>query len=102
MLAAEELRAAGDVEQNAVGRIERDERRIALAPFGDALDEFSVGRRIFGNDREIGMHGAGLRQRHAGPQPEPLRRRRNRDEFLDIAALGGDGERAACSGHLPP
>jgi len=36
------------------------------------------------------MHGAGLRQRHAGLQPAPLRRRGNRDERLDIAALGDD------------
>src|SRR5262249_57459838 len=31
LLAAEEMRAAADVEQNAVGRIDGDERRVALA-----------------------------------------------------------------------
>ena len=92
MLAAEQMRAAGDVEQDAVGHIERDQRRIALAPFGDGFDQPAIGRRIFGKNREIGMHGAGLRQRHPGPQAAPLRRRGNRDEFFDIAALGRDGE----------
>ena len=33
--AAEQMRAAGDVEQQAVGRIEPDQRRIAVAPIGD-------------------------------------------------------------------
>ena len=36
-LAAEQMRAAGDVEQQAVRRIEADQRRVAVAPVGDRL-----------------------------------------------------------------
>ena len=86
------MRAAGDIEQDAVRRIERDERRIALAPFRDGLEQPAVGRRVLRNDGETGVHGAGLRQRHAGPQAQSLRRRGYRDDLLDIAALRRDGE----------
>ena len=35
LLAAEQMRAAGDVEQQPVRRIEADQRRVAVAPVGD-------------------------------------------------------------------
>ena len=38
-LAAEQMRAAGDVENNAVGRVEPDQWRIAATPVRDGLEQ---------------------------------------------------------------
>ena len=43
-LAAEQMRAAGDVEQQPVRRIETDQRRVAVAPVGNR-DRACAGRR---------------------------------------------------------
>ena len=82
-LAAEQMRAAADVEQDAVGRIDGDERRIAQAPVGDGVEQAGVGGRILRHGDERGMHGARLRQRQAGAQAEPLRRRIDRRQQVD-------------------
>ena len=37
--AAEQMRAAGDVEDQAVGCIEPDQRRVAVAPVGDGVEQ---------------------------------------------------------------
>ena len=96
-LAAEEMRAAADVEQDAVGRIDGDERRVALAPVGDGVEQARVGGLVLRHGGERGMHGARLRQRQAGAQAEPLRRRIDRDQHVGIAALADndDGEGGA-------
>ena len=44
-LAAEQMRAAGDIKQQAVRRIEADERRVAVAPFGDRFQQRAIGRQ---------------------------------------------------------
>ena len=49
---------AADVEQDAVGRIFRDERRVALAPIRDGGQQFCIGAGIFGNGVEVGIHHA--------------------------------------------
>ena len=41
--AAEQMRAAGDVEKQAVRRIEADQRRVAVAPVGDGFEQTAVG-----------------------------------------------------------
>src|SRR5262249_6346636 len=97
LLAAEEMRAASDIEQDSVRCIERDERGIALARLGDALEEFGGGPGVPGNAGKKGMHGGALGEPHAGPQSQPLRRRRYRNEFFDIAALAGNGEEGGFS-----
>ncbi len=90
LLAAEQMRAAADVEQDAVGRIDGDERRVACAPVGDGVDEMRVGGGVLRHRGEIGMHGARLRQRHGFAQAKPLRRRIDRDQHVGIAALAVD------------
>ena len=65
LLAAEQMRAAADVEQDAVGRIGGDERRVALAPVGDGVEQARVGGLVLRHGGERGMHGARLRQRQA-------------------------------------
>ena len=86
------MRAAADVEQNAVGRIGGEERRVALAPVGDGVDEARVGCLVLRHGGERGMHGAGLRQREAGGEAEPLRRGIDRDQKIEIAALAEYGQ----------
>ena len=66
LFAAEEMRAAADVEQNAVGRIGGEERRVALAPVGQGIEEARVGCLVLRHRSESGMHGACLRQRETG------------------------------------
>ncbi len=102
-LAAEQMRAAADVEQDAVGRIDGDERRVALAPVGDGLEQARVGGLILRHGDERGMHGARLRQREAGAQAEPLRRRVDRDQQVEVAALAVDdeGESLRFQGSVP-
>ena len=91
--AAEQMRAAADVEQDAVGRIKRDQRRIAQAPVGDGIEQAGVGGCVFRHGHERRMHGARLRQRQPGVEAEPLRRRVDRRQQIEIAALAVDDER---------
>ena len=93
LLAAEQMRAAADIEQNSIGRIGGDERRVALAPVGKGVDEARVGRLILGDGGERGMHGARLRQCEAGMQSEALRRCVHRNDEIEIAALAEHDER---------
>ena len=87
LFAAEEMRAAADVEQNAVGWIGGEEGRVALAPVGHGVEEARVGCLVLRHRGEGGVHGAGLCQREAGGKSEPLRRGIDRDEKIEIAAL---------------
>ncbi len=97
-LAAVKMRAAADVEQQAVGRVDRHQRRVAQAPVGDILQQGCVGLGVFLDRLQRRMHGARLRQREAGVQAEPFRRLVDGDDQLGIAALAVDDE---CS-HLSP
>ena len=71
--AAEQMRAAGDVEQQAIRRIEADQRRVAVAPVGDGFEQAPVGLRIGVHDRQRRIHGAGVGEPHADLQAEPRR-----------------------------
>ena len=57
------MRAAGNVEQEAVGRIDREQRRVALAPIGDGVEQAPVVRRMLGDDGEIGIARARFGER---------------------------------------
>ena len=83
-LAAEQMRAAGDVEQQAIRRIEADQRRIAVAPVGDGFEQTPVGLRIGVHDRQLRIHGAGVGEPHADLEAEPRR----------AVVQGGDALRA--------
>ena len=96
LLAAEEVRAAADVEQNAVGAIHGDQRRVALAPIGKGIEEARVGCLVLRHRNESGMHGAGLRQRQTVPHSRSFRRGINSDKDVDIAALAEDDKRLRC------
>src|SRR5262249_58170918 len=65
-LAAEEMRAAADIEQNAVGWIDGDERGIALTAIGNGIEQAGGGRLGLRHGWERWVHGAGLPRREAG------------------------------------
>ena len=104
--AAVKMRAAADVEQQAVGRIAGHQRRVAQAPVGDVFEQGGVGFGVFLDRLERRMHGARLRQRHAGREAKPFRRVVDGDDQLGIAALAVDGNcfilrpKGAASGNL--
>ena len=90
---AEQVGAAGDVEDEAVGQVEADERRVAVAPVGDAFEGLPVRRFVGGRDGETGMHGAGIGERHVRPQAETLRRIVHGDDPLRALDRLDDDER---------
>ncbi len=106
LLPAEKAGAAGDVEHEAeisgkiAGRtlrrgIERHQRRIAVGPVGDRLQQLPVGLRVFVHHLDGGCDGAGIGQAHAAHQPCARRLLIQRDDGERIAAAAGDDERRA-------
>ncbi len=86
-LAAEQMRATRDVEHQSVRRIEPDERRVAVAPVRDGLEQDAVGVGIGVHDGEGRIHRLGIGQRHAVAQAEPRGRivhGRNLQGVLDL------------------
>ena len=72
-LAAREMRAARDVEHEAVGEIDGDDRREAVAPVADLREEGGVFRRRRLGDGKVGNARAGVGEREAGLEPEGSR-----------------------------
>ena len=70
LFAVEQMRGAGDVEQQPVRRIERDEGREAVAPIGNAFEEFCVRRFVGRHHLQRRQHGARIGERHADMQAE--------------------------------
>ena len=64
-LAAEQMGAAGDVEIQPMRRIERHQRREAVAPVGDVIERLGVGDLIGIEHRQFGTDGAGIGERQA-------------------------------------
>ena len=94
-LAAEEMGGAGDVEHQAVAPVERDERRIARAGVGEALQQFRLRRRIGLGDDERGMARASVGERQAGRQAEPRGVGVDADEPARVLDRRDDRERHA-------
>ncbi len=63
--AAEQMRTTGDVEEEPVGRVEANQRRIAVAPVGDRCKQSGVGIGIGIGRRQRRIHGARIGQRQA-------------------------------------
>ena len=70
--AAEQMGAAGDVEKQAVGAVQRHQRGVAVAPVGKAFEQAAVGLRIGLDDVDRGMHGARIGNAHAALQMKRL------------------------------
>lgn len=64
-LAAEQMHAAGNVEQQAVRGIQRHQRREAIAPAGDGVQRLGVGGCIGIVHLQLRADGAGIGERQA-------------------------------------
>ena len=69
-LAAEEVVAAGHVEDEPVHRVEGDERGPAVAGLGHPAEQCRIGLRIVVGRREPRDASPGIREGQAGAQPE--------------------------------
>ena len=63
--AAEQMGAAGDVEIEPMRRIERHQRRKAVAPVGDVIERLAVGDLVGVEHRQLGADRAGIGERQA-------------------------------------
>ena len=61
--AAEQMRAAADIEKQSVRRIQRDQWREAVAPVGDIAEKFCVRRLVRIKHLQIGTDHARISQR---------------------------------------
>jgi hypothetical protein len=73
-LAAKEMRAARDVEQEPIRRIEPHQRGITIAPVGDCGERAPVGLRVGIGNSDAREHRARIGERQAGVQSEAGRR----------------------------
>ena len=64
-LAAEQMGAPGDVEIEPMRRIERHQRRKAIAPVGDVFERLAIGDFVSVEHRQFGADGAGIGERQA-------------------------------------
>jgi hypothetical protein len=67
---SKQMGAAGDVEGKAVRRHEPDQRRIAIAPIGNRLQQTLVCLRIGMFHGKCRIHGARIGKSHPGAQPK--------------------------------
>ena len=96
-VAVERMHAARDIEQQRIGRHDRDDRGIALAPVGEPFDPVEIGMRIVREHLERRHPRARIRQRQPGREPLLRRHPVDRDQPDRIAARLDKGDR-----HLIP
>ena len=71
LLAAEEMRAAGDVEDQTIPTLHSHERSEHLADFACMTQESRIGLRFGWRSFETGPERPRLGERHAGAEPRP-------------------------------
>ena len=79
LFAAEQMGAAGDVEEQPVRAVERHQRRVAVAPVGEAFEQPAVGLRIGFDDLDRRDAWRARRRcpcRASAAAPQPARRAR--------------------------
>ncbi len=90
---AKQMRAAGDVQKQTLRRIERHDRREALAPAGDVIQQFQIGF-IFGHTRgKRGDTRARISEREARLESRFARGHVYRGERDAVAVFARRGER---------
>jgi hypothetical protein len=72
LAAREKMRAAGYVEEETMRKIERDQRRIAIAPVGDLLQKRTVGNFVGLLDHKVGDGAACIGKRQTGTESSQL------------------------------
>ncbi len=91
--AAEQMRAAADVEQDAVGRIDGDERRVAQAPVGDGVEQAASAAASSGTAMSAGCMARACASARPACRPSRSAVGIDRDEQIEIAALAEDDAR---------
>ena len=71
-------------------RIERHQRREAIAPVGDIAKRLGVGDRIGIEHRQFGADGAGIGERQADLEAGPRREIVERIDLQRVVLLGDD------------
>ena len=79
-LAAEQMRAAADVEDQAIGAVDRDHRRIAVAAIGDALKPGGIGLPVNIDGDDVGLARAGIGEGQPRRHADRHRRPADRDQ----------------------
>lgn len=86
ILAAEKMRAAGDIEQNPIRRIAGDKWCVALTRIGQGFEKAGISGLIFRDGSQRRMHGARLRKRESGGKAHAFGCAIDGDEQIKIAA----------------
>ncbi len=89
-LAAEQMRAAGDVEKQTMRRIERHQRRKTVAPVGDVVQGFAIGGRIGVEHFYMRTDRPRIGQRQADLKPETRGGIVQRVNLQRVVLLGDD------------
>ena len=84
------------------GGSRRDERREALAPIGDAAEQFQIGRFVRRHRFQRRQHRARIGERLADAQPQRRRLAVERGDDQRVLLLRGDDQRRRCSGEGAP
>ena len=88
-----EMGAAGDVEIEAVGALQRHERRVAVAPVGQRLEQGLVRGRIGREDIQRRADRARFRDALPLAQADPFGFPVEEGEPHGIVAAAGEGDR---------
>jgi hypothetical protein len=91
--AAPQMRTAGDVQHQAIGAIDRDQRREARGPVGEVLQIDRIGLGIERDDGYVRDPGARIGNRPTALQPERTRGRIRRLDLQAVADLRRQDER---------
>ena len=89
-LAAEQMRATADVEKQAMRRIERHQRREAIAPVGNVVQRPAVGRLVGIEHLHVRDDGARIGERQADIEAEARRCIVQCKNLQRIVLLGDD------------
>ncbi len=89
-LAAEQMRAAGDIEKQAVRGIERHQRGEAVAPTGNGVQRVSIGGFIGIVHLHLGADGAGIGERQPDIETETRGRVVERKNLQRVVLPGDD------------
>lgn len=92
-LAAEQMRATADIEQQSMRRIKRHQRRKAVTPVGDGFQQFRIGGLVGVEHFHIGTDCARVRQRQSNLEVDIGSGVVQRRDLKRVVQLGDDDAR---------
>ncbi|GAB5508516.1 MAG: hypothetical protein Rhirs2KO_36790 [Rhizobiaceae bacterium] len=93
LLAAKQMRTARYVEKKPVIAVDRDKRRVAIAPVGQPVEKPGIGFLVRLYYLYRGVHCARIGNAHAAFQAQRLGMLVERENALRIAFAMADGDR---------